>query len=279
MTSERLRWEEISRQDPFWAVLSFPGQKYGRWDSERFFATGEREIAEVMSHAARLSRPVRRESALDFGCGLGRLTRALSRRFETAVGLDISETMVEQARKLNADFPGCAFRVNIWPDLRDVPDQSFDLVYSGRVLQHLPSRGEIERCLTEFLRVVRDDGLVAFQLPHKLSLPVRLKPRRNLYLLLRGLGFSSTFLYWRLGLHPMQVTSITTSEVAGFLTSRGARVLDVEQREGEMGCQESIYFIAPAGVDADASDRLSAAPAESDARTQPDQRENPAAFS
>jgi SAM-dependent methyltransferase len=256
VTSEKVRWEEIAREDPFWTVLAFPGEKYGRWDSERFFATGEHEIAEVMSCAERLSHPRRRESALDFGCGLGRLTRPLSRRFERAVGLDISETMLERARSLNVDFAGCEFRVNTWPDLRDFPDKSFDLVYSGRVLQHMPDRRDVERYLAEFLRVVRDDGLVAFQLPNKLSLPVRLKPRRNLYVLLRGLGISSSFLYWRLGLHPMRIMSAPTSKVAGLLASRGARVLYVEQRKGEMGCQDSIYFVRRAGAEANEGERL-----------------------
>jgi SAM-dependent methyltransferase len=256
MTSEKIRWEEIAREDPFWTVLALPGQKYGRWDSEHFFATGEHEIAEVMSRAERLSHPRRRERALDFGCGLGRLTRSLSWRFERAVGLDISETMVERARNLNVDFAGCEFRVNTWPDLRDFRDKSFDLVYSGRVLQHMPDRGDIERYLAEFLRVVRDDGLVAFQLPNKLSLPVLLRPRRNLYLLLRGLGVSSSFLYWRLGLHPMRITSVPTSAVAGFVESSGGRVLDIEQREGEMGCQDSVYFVGCPGAEAADGERL-----------------------
>jgi SAM-dependent methyltransferase len=244
--SERQAWEEIAGEDPFWAVLSFPEQKYGRWDIERFFDTGEREIAEVMSHGERLSYPASRESALDFGCGLGRLTRPLARRFDTAVGLDISEKMIVRARDLNAGISGCEFRINPWPDLRDYPDSSFDLVYSGRVLQHLPGRNDIERYLAEFLRVVRDDGLVAFQLPHELPLRARVEPRRRLYLMLRGMGVSSHFLYWRLGLHPSHILSMPTSEVVGFLASRGARVLDVEQRQGpEMGYfRESVYFAA-----------------------------------
>ncbi len=179
MTSDKLRWEEIAREDPFWAVLAFPGQKYGRWDPERFFATGEREIAEVMSRGGAPSHPRRRESALDFGCGLGRLTRALSRRFDRAVGLDISETMVERARALNADFSGCEFRPTAGPTSGTSPIESFDLVYSGRVLQHLPGRGHRALPVAEFIRVARDDGLIAFQLPYELALPVRLEPRRN----------------------------------------------------------------------------------------------------
>jgi SAM-dependent methyltransferase len=242
--SERQAWEEIASEDPFWAVLSFPGQKYGAWDIERFFETGEREIAEVMSRADRFSRPAERGRALDFGCGLGRLTRALARHFETAVGLDISERMITRARELNAGVSGCEFVNNPWPDLRDFPDNSFDLVYSGRVLQHLPGRSDVERYLAEFFRVVRADGLVAFQLPHELPLRARLEPRRRLYLLLRRMGVSSHFLYWRLGLHPNRILSVSTSDVIGLLAAQGAQVLDLEQREGpEMGYfRESVYF-------------------------------------
>ena len=256
MTSEKLRWEEMAREDPYWAVLAFPGQKYGGWDPERFFATGEREIAAVMSRAERLSHPRRRERALDFGCGLGRLTRSLSQRFDTAIGVDISETMLERARRLNADFPGCEFRANIRPDLRDFPDQSFDLVYSGRVLQHLPGQDDIERFLGEFVRIVRNDGLIAFQLPHALALPLRLQPRRNLYRLLRRLGFSSRFLYWRLGLHPMPMRSMATSEVERILASSSARVADVEQRQSPeiRYLRESVYFVARAGGTARSDD-------------------------
>lgn len=250
MDGERQAWEEIAAQDPFWAVLSFPGQKYGRWDIERFLQTGDREIDEVLLHGERLSHPARRERALDFGCGLGRLTAPLARRFDTAVGLDISERMIAGARHLHAGVPGCEFRINPWPDLRDYADSSFDLVYSGRVLQHLPGRTEIERYLAEFLRVVRDDGLVAFQLPHELPLRARVEPRRRLYLMLRRMGMSSRFLYWRLGLHPNRILSVPTSQVVDLLSSRGARVLDVEQRQGsEMGYfRESVYFAARGGA-------------------------------
>jgi SAM-dependent methyltransferase len=246
MTNDRLLWEQIAREDPFWAVLAFPEEKYGRWDSEQFFATGEREIAGVISRAERLSRPRRRETALDFGCGLGRLTRALSQRFDTATGLDISETMIEQARELNAGFPGCEFRTHTQEDLGDFPDQSFDMVYCGRVLQHLPNRSDINRYLTEFVRVVRNDGVIAFQLPHELALRARFEPRRKLYLLLHRLGFGSRFLYWKLGLHPMRMTSVPTSEVSHCLGSCGARILHLEQCQspGISYLRESFYFVA-----------------------------------
>jgi SAM-dependent methyltransferase len=246
LARESLHWDEIAGEDPFWAVLAFPGKKYGRWDAEQFFETGEREIAEVMTHANGLSRPRQRERALDFGCGLGRLTRPLSQRFQRAIGLDISETMIQRARELNRDFRDCEFRATSSPDLKEFPDQSFDFVYCRCVLQHLPAHSDIGRYIGEFLRVVRDDGLVAFQLPHELPIRARIGPRRKLYLLLRGLGASTRFLYWRLGLHPNRITSMPTSEVCEFLARGGGRILDVQRRADPQisYLRESVYFAA-----------------------------------
>ena len=82
-------------QAALWAILSYSDRKFGAWDREEFFRTGEVEIEELMARAEELGRPVGRASALDFGCGVGRLTRALSAHFESCLGLDISETMVK----------------------------------------------------------------------------------------------------------------------------------------------------------------------------------------
>ena len=39
--------------------------------------------------------------AIDFGYGVGRLTQPLASRFDLAIGIDISPTMIEAAVKLN----------------------------------------------------------------------------------------------------------------------------------------------------------------------------------
>ena len=99
MSFERHRqdWEHLAEIDPLWAVLTLRGRKGGRWDVDEFFATGEAEVGHVISIAETLGRPARAERALDFGCGVGRLTRALGARFESALGVDISAGMVDQA--------------------------------------------------------------------------------------------------------------------------------------------------------------------------------------
>jgi SAM-dependent methyltransferase len=241
---QKREWEEIAGEDALWAILSYSDRKFGAWDRDEFFRTGEVEIEELMTRAQELGRPVGRGSALDFGCGVGRLTRALSHHFDTCLGLDISETMVKGGRELNADRPGCAFEVNARPDLQGIDDRTFDLIFTRIVLQHQPSQAAIEGYLAEFVRTLKDDGLLVFQLPSGIPLTIRMQPRRKVYVLLRRLGFRSKFLYWKLGLHPMRMRHVPKPEVIAFLESRGAKVLRVDTTtDPSYGFEDSVYYV------------------------------------
>jgi SAM-dependent methyltransferase len=241
---QKREWEEIAGEDALWAILSYSDRKFGAWDRDEFFRTGEVEIEALMARAAELGRPVGHASALDFGCGVGRLTRALSQHFDGCLGLDISDTMVEGGRELNSDRPACTFEVNPQPDLRGREDGSFDLIFTRIVLQHQPSRAAIEAYLAEFLRTLKDDGLLVFQLPSAIPLSIRMQPRRRLYLLMRRLGFRSKFLYWRLGLHPMRMRHVPKADVIAFLEAHGAKVLSVDTTtDPSYGFEDSVYYV------------------------------------
>src|SRR5690606_32735946 len=94
----RRQWEALGASDPYWAVLTDPTKRHGKWDKEEFFRTGAREIDGALSRAAAFGMPIRSGIALDYGCGVGRLTRALAERFERVIGVDISAAMLAQAR-------------------------------------------------------------------------------------------------------------------------------------------------------------------------------------
>ena len=108
-------WEQLAETDPLWAVLTDPSRKGGRWTREEFLETGEHQVADLLARAAALGRPAAHRRAFDFGCGAGRLTRALAARFDEAVGVDVAEGMVEVARQLNADVPNCTSRSTTVP--------------------------------------------------------------------------------------------------------------------------------------------------------------------
>jgi len=217
-------WEALGDLDPLWAVLSDPQKKFGKWDLTEFFNTGEREIAELMSTVAQLGYPLKLDAALDFGCGVGRLTKALSERFDKAIGVDISEVMLSRARVYANK---CSFFHNNKDNLDIFPDNSFDLVYSSIVLQHLPSDKVINAYLSEFIRILKPGGLLAFQLPSRVPWWWRFRPDKKTYRILRSAGIGEKILFsW--GLQPMSMRGIPQKEIVSFLERGHTRILKAE---------------------------------------------------
>lgn len=236
-------WNELAEMDPLWAILSAPGKRYGKWDVTEFLESGERQVEDALDHGQQLGFPHSFESALDFGCGVGRLTRALGGRFQVCVGVDVSPVMIEQARRLNADRPVCSFVLNTTDDLAFASDRSFDLVYCDIVLQHLPLHSTMERYIREFVRVLRPDGLLVFQLPSHIPLRHRLQLRRRLYAAFRALRVPNRFLYERLGLYPIRMNSLPESDVVRLLEGEGAKVLEVGRNIADGVIDDRRYWI------------------------------------
>lgn len=156
-------WDGLAAADPFWAVLSSAEHRLGGWDPERFYATGREEIDTLVGELATLGITVERGTALDFGCGVGRLTRALAGHFTTVIGVDLSARMIDLANELSPE-PNVRYLVNRAENLALLADGSVDFVYTGRVLQHVPP-ALAERYLAEFVRVLAPGGLAVFQIP------------------------------------------------------------------------------------------------------------------
>jgi len=85
---ERRHWEDLASSDPMWVILTEPGRE-GRWTADEFFQAGREEIDRLFAQLASAGQRVRPGVALDFGCGLGRLTQALCARFDHVYGIDI----------------------------------------------------------------------------------------------------------------------------------------------------------------------------------------------
>lgn len=159
-------WTTLGEEDPLWAVYVDPAKRGGRWDVGEFMATGQREIQDAVADLDRLKLCARRDSALDFGCGVGRLTAALSEHFDAVTGVDISAPMLSHAERLHAGNERCTFVRNDSADLSAFADGSFDLVYSSIVLQHMP-RELSDGYLREFVRLVRPGGAIAIVVPQR----------------------------------------------------------------------------------------------------------------
>ena len=163
----RANWDGLGRTDPYWAILAYPERLGGNWagDEAEFFATGRRAVDAVVETLDRLVlRPAPLHRALDFGCGAGRLTQALTPYAEHVDGVDIAASMIELARGHN-QFPNqVTYHLNEAPDLALFSDASFDLIVSIIVLQHIPNPLK-RRYLAEFVRILQPGGVAVFTVP------------------------------------------------------------------------------------------------------------------
>lgn len=157
-------WDRFGKTDPLFGILSDPTKYGGKWDVAEFFDSGRAHVRKLYDTLAGLNIPFGTRAALDFGCGVGRLTVALAEPFERTVGVDVAPSMIRRARQFHGAASRCEFVVNQSASLAQFPTGTFDFVHSCLVLQHIPpeiSRGYVR----EFFRVASEGGLVVFQLP------------------------------------------------------------------------------------------------------------------
>ena len=160
----RLRdsWNSFGKDDAEWAVLT---DMTGRMnDLDDFFATGRDEVDVVFDLAGQNDWNLRTGTALDYGCGIGRVSQALAERFDDVLGVDIAPSMIEQARRLNQHGESCRYQLNEKGDLDAVPTNHFDFVFCKIVLQHMGAQLAAQR-IQELVACMRPGGLLLFQIP------------------------------------------------------------------------------------------------------------------
>ena len=241
MTLERVQrvYETLGKEDPLWAVLTDDRFRGNKWDPSEFFATGQAEIASVMTELAAQHIDVERNAALDFGCGVGRLTQALCEHFESVVGIDISASMVAGAETWNRHADRCHYLVNTTDDIPVLASASLDFIYSSISLQHSPPRCQ-RNYLREFMRLLKPGAAAVFQVrigPHRRDgspserwYRLRSETLRPLWKRLRGRP-------------PVQLHTISEKDVRETIADAGGEVLaSVDADASRRSSRKSVRF-------------------------------------
>src|SRR4051812_20484179 len=118
----------------------------------------------MLAHAEKVGAQVRFGRALDFGCGIGRVTQALAKNFAAVDGVDIAPSMIAKARTLNREPDRCRYLLNERTDLAVCDPARYDFVYSRLVLQHMQPKYAV-RYIREFFRLLDPGGVALFQVP------------------------------------------------------------------------------------------------------------------
>jgi tRNA/tmRNA/rRNA uracil-C5-methylase (TrmA/RlmC/RlmD family) len=115
------QWENLGSYDPYWAVLADPNKKGGKWEKDEFFESGRREIEQIMKNLSQMGLKPQADTALDFGCGVGRLNRPLSGYFKKVLAVDISKSMIDEAMAQHREITNIEFLCNVEDGLRSIP--------------------------------------------------------------------------------------------------------------------------------------------------------------
>jgi glycosyltransferase involved in cell wall biosynthesis/SAM-dependent methyltransferase len=230
-------WDWFGKNDPFWAALTHQDKKNGAWSEAEFFETGRQAIRAIIDRMAAHCTPLKYGKALDFGCGPGRLTQALAEYFQEVHGVDIAPSMITKARELNQYGDRCIYHLNDTPDLGLFDTNTFDMVCSWVVLQHIPKQLALAY-IAEFVRIIKPGGVIVFELPDRRQAAM---PSENSY------KDEIPFEFWRAEEPLMLMGEIPYPEVVKALETAGAHVLEVE--EDTHADQEWVvcYYVATKG--------------------------------
>lgn len=161
-------WRNFGETEPHWSVITGEQFRPDRIDAnlEAFHAMGRTDIALIIN-ALKRSGVWRGGTAraLDFGCGVGRLSLALAPHVSHVTGVDISPAHLAYAdrRATDTGVGNVAFQaIETVDDLDLLP--TYDLVISIIVLQHNPPPVMVE-LLRKLLGRLAIGGSAVIQLP------------------------------------------------------------------------------------------------------------------
>lgn len=156
-----------AEQHPYWAVVTwdkFKGPNQSPETLIEFFATGENHIAGIFKIIENIRPAFAPQTALDFGCGVGRLLIPLAARGSKVTGVDVSKKMLSLSRE-NLESRGLAAE-GLVTTLDALPrDARYDLVHSFIVLQHIPVCQAVP-IFEDLLSRVSEHGLAVLHLTY-----------------------------------------------------------------------------------------------------------------
>ena len=147
-------WDKLAKENYRFYIYTDLGREitYGQ-----FIASGEADYKKYVE-----DDPIIQEkfpdrsglSALEIGCGAGRILRPMARDFGRVVGIDVSGEMIAKARDIvDAEL--------LETDGEHIPleDNSIDFVFSYLVFQHIKNYVLVENNFKDVARILKPGGL------------------------------------------------------------------------------------------------------------------------
>lgn len=203
------------------------------------FDTGEKDVQRFVTEGVFKDNLSADMKILEIGCGVGRLSRSFSDRFNEVHAVDIDNQMVELARALHQDRGNLHFKLVDGSTLTSFESNYFDYVFSYYVFQHIRNMDRIVSYFNEISRVLKPRGLFQIQVRGRLPsfykniVPLKLynlalNKQYDRYIdLLRGKKW-----------HQNRGCRLSPSMLRKIVNSTGLKILDIK---GEAGTDLWVY--------------------------------------
>lgn len=164
------KWEKFGEENAYYAVVTldkFNKENLSSNVRDEFFNTGfsyiNRVWNEIKNHFGEDFYP---KSAIDFGCGVGRLVVPLAEKIEKVVGIDISEQMLKKAKENSLEFGYENTDFYQTDKFFAENKETFDLIHSTIVFQHINPKIGL-RIFENLIKVLNEGGIGAIQFVYK----------------------------------------------------------------------------------------------------------------
>lgn len=156
-------WDQRAKENAFYYVES----EFWNGDIDNFFDLGEQRAKLIIDpHTDKLIPNTSNASALEIGCGVGRFSRALAKRFDNVIAVDVSAEMIQKAKELHPTekYPNLKFQSTDGKSLSFLAPGSIDFVFSYEVFQHMPSYEVILNNFKDIQKVLKPNGIAFIHL-------------------------------------------------------------------------------------------------------------------
>ncbi len=161
-------WEFLGEADPYWSVVTQPQYHLDDFEThrEQFFRSGKYSSDLFLSCLRRNSiNPNLHSVCLEVGCGVGRVTRYLSRNFESLIATDISSKHLAIARRHLSEEGVKNVELIQLETIRAINNlPRVDAVFSVITLQHNPPP-VMAWMIRALLGLLNDGGVAYLQIP------------------------------------------------------------------------------------------------------------------
>lgn len=148
----------------FWTVPTLDEAKHERVtvpeQPETWTDAHQSRIVDLLFARVPLTRGSR---ILDYGCGVGRITRQLARRGCRVIAVDVAEQMLVHCRQYCAGLDGIEYVLSDGYGVRGTADACVDGAFSFYVFQHMPCLDMARSVLADLYRVLRPGAWCVLQ--------------------------------------------------------------------------------------------------------------------